>query len=151
MEKVDNILSKHNHKISSIIQILQDIQADYNFLPKEVLKYVSQKLKIPLSSVYSIATFYTAFSLIPRGKHICTVCIGTACHVRGAANILDCISERLKIEAGSTTEDNMFTLETVNCLGACAMAPIVVIDGNYHGQTTVDKIDKLIDEHYEKK
>ena len=143
-------MEKYGCRKSSIIQILQDIQHENNFLLKKSLEYVSKKLKIPLSNVYSLATFYTAFSLTPRGKHLCTVCMGTACHVRGAPNVLNRIEERLGIKAGSTTKDNLFTLETVNCLGACALAPIVVVDGGYHGQTTVSKVDKLIDKYEEK-
>lgn len=147
--KLDSILLKHGHNHSHIIQILQDIQVLYNYLPEDALRYVSDKLKMPLSKIYSIATFYSAFSLTPRGRHLCTVCMGTACHVRGAPRVLDRITEKLKIQSGETTEDNMFTLETVNCLGACALAPIVVIDGRYYGQTTVNKIDKLLDTYYE--
>jgi len=151
MKKVENILHKYGYQMSHIIQILQDIQVEFNYLPKEVLEYVSQRLKMPMSKIYSIATFYAGFSLNPRGKHLCTVCMGTACHVRGAANVLDRIEERLGITSGVTTSDKLFTLETVNCLGACALAPIVVIDGQYHGQTTVDRVDKLLDKYYEKK
>lgn len=147
--KLDSILLKHGHNHSHIIQILQDIQVVYNYLPEDALRYVSDKLKMPLSKIYSIATFYSAFSLTPRGRHLCTVCMGTACHVRGAPRVLDRITEKLKIQPGETTDDNMFTLETVNCLGACALAPIVVIDGRYYGQTTVNKIDKLLDTYYE--
>ncbi len=147
--KLDSILLKHGHNHSHIIQILQDIQVVYNYLPEDALRYVSDKLKMPLSKIYSIATFYSAFSLTPRGRHLCTVCMGTACHVRGAPRVLDRITEKLKIQSGETTDDNMFTLETVNCLGACALAPIVVIDGRYYGQTTVNKIDKLLDTYYE--
>jgi NADH-quinone oxidoreductase subunit E len=150
MKKIDNILKNYNYKKSSIIQILQDIQVEFNYVPKQALEYVSHKLKMPLSKIYSVATFYAGFSLNPRGKHLCTVCMGTACHVRGAPNVLSRIEERLGIKSGKTTKDNLFTLETVNCLGACALAPIVVIDGEYHGQTTVNKVDKLI-EKYEKK
>lgn len=150
MKKVERIFQKYNFRASSIVQILQDIQSEFNYLPKDTLEYVSQKLKMPLSKIYSIATFYAGFSLNPRGKHLCTVCMGTACHVRGAPNVLSRIEERLGIKSGATTSDNLFTLETVNCLGACALAPIVVIDGEYHGQTTVNKVDKLI-EKYEKK
>ncbi|OGC42762.1 NADH dehydrogenase, partial [candidate division WOR-3 bacterium RBG_13_43_14] len=128
-------------KISNIIQLLEEIEDKYNYLPFDALKELSKKEKIPLSKLYSIATFYGAFSLTPRGKHVCTVCMGTACHVRGAYSVLFRLEEKLKIKAGSTTEDNEFTLETVNCLGACALAPIVVIDGEYHGQVTVNKVD----------
>lgn len=149
-EKIESILRKYDYRSANIIQILQDIQSLHRYLPRELLVAVSQRLKMPLSSIYSIATFYTAFSLNPRGKHLCTVCMGTACHVRGAPNVLNQIEERLKIKSGDTTEDKMFSLETVNCLGACALAPIVVIDGRYYGQTTVDKVNRLLDTYYEK-
>lgn len=151
MSKIDKILKNYHYKRSRIIQILQNIQAEYKYLPKDVLEYVSQKVKMPLSTIYSIATFYAAFSLIPRGKHLCTVCMGTACHVRGAPDVLARIEEKLDIKAGMTTNDKLFTLETVNCLGACALAPIVVIDGAYHGQTTVNKVGGLLDKYDEKK
>ena len=143
-EKIESILRKYDYRSANIIQILQDIQSLYRYLPRELLLAVSQRLKMPLNNIYSIATFYTAFSLNPRGKHLCTVCMGTACHVRGAPGVLSRLEERLKITSGATTEDKLFTLETVNCLGACALAPIVVIDGHYYGQTTVNKVDTLI-------
>jgi NADH-quinone oxidoreductase subunit E len=146
-KKLDSILQKYGHHHSHIIQILQDIQVLFNYLPEDALRYISNKLKMPLSKIYSIATFYSAFSLTPRGKHLCTVCMGTACHVRGAVSVLNRIEERLGIKSGATTSDNLFTLETVNCVGACALAPIVVIDGQYHGQTTVNKIDEVIDKY----
>lgn len=151
MKKLEKILRNYNYESSRIIQILQNIQSEYTYLPKDILDHVSQKLKIPLSKIYSIATFYAAFSLIPRGKHLCTVCMGTACHVRGAPDVLSRIEEKLDIKAGATTADNMFTLETVNCLGACALAPIIVIDGTYHGQTKTNKVGELLDIYYEKK
>lgn len=149
MNDITKIIEKYQNSKSSIIQILHDIQDEYNYLPKEALVFVARQLHIPLSRIYSIATFYAAFSLIPRGKHLCTVCLGTACHVRGAPGVLNRIEERMGIKSGSTTSDNMFTLETVNCLGACALAPIVVIDGEYHGQTTANKVDKLLNKYYE--
>jgi NADH-quinone oxidoreductase subunit E len=151
MSKIEKILKNYHYKRSRIIQILQTIQAEYKYLPKDTLEYVSQKLKMPLSRIYSIATFYAAFSLTPRGKHLCTVCMGTACHVRGAPDVLARIEEKLDIKAGATTADKMFTLETVNCLGACALAPIVVVDGTYHGQTTVNKVGGLLDKYDEEK
>ncbi len=146
-KKTEVILRKHGYTGSRIIQVLIDIQEQYNYLPRENLEYVSQRLKVPLSKIFSIATFYAAFSLNPRGKHLVTVCLGTACFVRGVSNVLKRIEDRLGIEAGETTEDNMFTLETVNCLGACALAPIMVVDGNYHGQTTVQKVDSILDKY----
>ena len=149
MKKVEIILKKYDYQKARIIQILNEIQKIYNYLPKDALEYVSRRLRLPMSNIYSIATFYSAFSLKPRGKHLVTVCMGTACHVRGAPAVLNRLEERLKIKTGNTTEDNNFTLKTVNCLGACAVAPIVVIDDEYHGQTTVNRIDRLLD-RYEK-
>jgi NADH-quinone oxidoreductase subunit E len=149
MKKIEKILEKHGHSKERIIQILNDIQKIHNYLPKEILEYVSQRLSLPLSEIYSIATFYSAFSLKPRGKHLVTVCMGTACHVRGAPAVLTRLEDRLGVKCGATTGDDQFTLKTVNCLGACALAPIVVIDEEYHGQTTVNKVDKLL-KRYEK-
>lgn len=147
MTTTENILKKHGYEGARIIQVLTDIQAQHNYLPRENLEYVSQRLRVPLSKVYSIATFYASFSLSPRGKHLITVCTGTACFVRGVSDVLNRIEDRLAIKAGFTTEDNMFTLKTVNCLGACALAPIVVVDGEYHGQTTVQKVDAIMDKY----
>ncbi|MCP4150832.1 MAG: NAD(P)H-dependent oxidoreductase subunit E [bacterium] len=147
MKKTEEILTKHQFKGSKIIQILTEVQELYNYLPKENMEYVSKRIKMPLSKIYSIATFYAAFSLNPRGEHLITVCMGTACFVKGVSNVLNRIEDRLGIEAGSTTEDQKFTLETVNCLGACALAPIVVVDGDYHGQTSVQKIDSILDQY----
>lgn len=147
MRTTEAILKKHGYEGSKVIQVLTEIQAQYNYLPRENLEYVSRRLKVPLSKVYSIATFYAAFSLTPRGEHMITVCSGTACFVRGVSDVLKRIEDRLGIKAGFTTEDNMFTLETVNCLGACALAPIVVVDGEYYGQTTVQKVDAILDKY----
>jgi NADH:ubiquinone oxidoreductase subunit E len=145
-----NIVDKYHGEKSSLISVLQDVQQKYNWLPPEALKVISEKLCIPLIDVYSVATFYRAFSLTPRGKHVVTVCLGTACHVRGAPTVLDRMKSKLKIEPDSTTPDQQFTLETVNCLGACALAPIVVVDGKYYGQSTVQKVDQIV-EKYKKK
>ncbi|MGD2090399.1 MAG: NAD(P)H-dependent oxidoreductase subunit E [Candidatus Aminicenantes bacterium] len=147
MRTTEAILKKHGYEESKVIQVLTEIQAQYNYLPRENLEYVSRQLKVPLSKIYGIATFYAAFSLTPRGEHLITVCSGTACFVRGVSDVLKRIEDRLGIKAGFTTEDNMFTLETVNCLGACALAPIVVVDGEYYGQTTVQKVDAILDKY----
>ena len=146
MKQIEDILKKHMYKGSAIIQVLTDIQEKFNYLPRENLEYVSQRLKVPLSKIYSIATFYAAFSLNPRGKHLITVCKGTACFVRGVSNVLNRIESRLKITSGCTTEDNMFTLETVNCLGACGLAPVVVINEKVYPQMTPESICSVIDE-----
>ncbi len=144
MEKVIKILKKYPSGQTSIIQILQEVQSEYNYLPKDVVTFIARKLHMPLSKIYGIATFFTAFSLKPRGRHCLTVCMGTACHVRGAPEVLLCLEDELGIAAGETSNDRKYTLETVNCLGSCALAPIVVVDGKYHGQVTVRAVDKII-------
>ena len=130
----------------SLMAVLEDVQARYRYLPKDALILISERMGVPLSQAYSVATFYNAFSLKPKGRHIINVCLGTACIVRGARKVLDRISDRLGIEPGATTEDGEFTLETVNCLGACALGPIIVLDGVYSGQMNASKADALLRE-----
>ena len=141
---LDAILERHNREPANVIAILQDIQAEVNWLPEEDLRYVCTELDIPPSKMMALATFYKAFSLQPRGKHVVQVCQGTACHVRGAVRILGAIERELGIEGGQTDEDLQWTLETVGCLGACALGPIVVVDGEYHGQMTSVKATRLL-------
>ena len=141
---LDKILDRHAHDPANIIAILQDMQAEVNWLPEEDLRTVCKELGIPFSKMMSLASFYRAFSLKPRGKHIVQVCLGTACHVRGAVRIVDTIQRELGVEAGDTDKDLNFTLETVNCLGACALGPIMVIDGEYHGGMTSAKATRLL-------
>ena len=141
---IDRIVTKYNHAHSSIIGILQDLQELENYLPEETLEYLSEKLSMPLSKIYRIVTFYNAFSLVPRGKYPISVCLGTACHVRGAARVLDKFKMDLGIDVGEMTEDELFSLETVNCLGSCALGPIVVIGGEYHGQVTPARVGSTI-------
>jgi len=137
---IDRILEKYEYKDSAVIAILQDLQEEDNYLSENDLVYISENLPIPLTRVYSIATFYNAFSLTPRGKYPISVCLGTACHVRGAPMVLDRLRLELGIDVGGVTEDGLFSLETVNCLGACAMGPIVVVGKDYHGQMTPAKV-----------
>ena len=144
-EKVDAIVEKYKKDRGFLVSILQDIQAEYNYLPKEALCWVSEDLNIPTCQVYGVATFYRAFSLIPRGKHLIQVCMGTACHVRGVPRVLEAIERNLKIKAGGTTPDLEYTLSTVNCLGACALGPVVVFDQEYHGQMNMFKVEKLFE------
>ncbi len=146
-QKVKAILDSHRRDRGMLVGILQDIQAEYNYLPKEALVEVGQGLDIPLTQVYSVASFFKAFSLKPRGRHIINVCLGTACHVRGAVRILDELERRLGIKAGETTEDLKYTLETVNCVGACALGPIVITDGEYSGQMKTDKVKNLLESY----
>jgi len=141
----ENIIDKSikNHG-NFLIPILQDIQESCNYLPEELLIKVAEKLQIPLIDVYGVATFYQSFSLIPKGEHIITICLGTACYIRGGKKMVDVIINELDIKPGETTKDNQLTLETVNCLGCCAIGPIVKINGEYHGEMTQKKTIKLI-------
>lgn len=148
---VNTFLAKHNKEKRALIAILQDIQAEYNYLPRPALQLVSQCLDIPLIDVVGVATFYRAFSLTPRGEHVVTVCLGTACHVRGGPKILNEFEKKLNIKAGETTKDNRFTLETVACLGCCAIGPVVVVDGNYYSHTTIGKVDSIIKTYAKKR
>jgi NADH-quinone oxidoreductase subunit E len=143
-ERVVSIIMKNNCDKVNLLSILLDIQTEFNYLPKSALKLVSNRLNIPMSRVYGVATFYRAYSLKPRGRHIITVCLGTACHVRGGGRIADTITRHLKIGPGETTKDMEFSLEAVNCLGACALGPIVVIDNKYHGNVTPSGMEKLL-------
>ena len=143
-EKVAAIVSRYGSNRDSLISILQDIQSEYHYLPENVLRAVASQLGLPLIQVYGVATFFKAFSLEPRGERIVSVCLGTACHVRGAPAVLDEVKRQLGIAPSETTEDMRFSLETVNCLGACAVGPIVVVDGKYHGQMRSGKIKKVL-------
>jgi NADH-quinone oxidoreductase subunit E len=129
---------------ASLISVLEQVQARYRYLPREAMILVSERLGIPLSQVYSVATFYNAFSLEPRGRHELCVCVGTACHVRGARRVLTRLEEHLGIKPGETTSDWNYSLDTVHCLGACALGPIVVVDGEYFGHMHVKKVDQLL-------
>jgi NADH-quinone oxidoreductase subunit E len=142
--KTKQIVKKHKGDKSALIAVLQDIQEAFNYLPKEALIAVGDAMGIPASRVYEVATFYNAFSLNPRGEHIVKICVGTACHVRGASAILDKFERTLLIKPGETNQDQKFSLELVNCVGACALGPVVVIDTEYHGQMTMAKVDKII-------
>jgi NADH-quinone oxidoreductase subunit E len=141
---VGKIIDRHQRKKSALIGILQDIQAEYNYLPKEALLHIGESLDVPLTQIYGIASFYRSFSLKPRGRHIINVCLGTACHVRGAVRILEEMERNLGIESGQTTKDSMFTLETVNCLGACALGPLIVVDEQYYGKMTPSKVKRVL-------
>jgi NADH-quinone oxidoreductase subunit E len=146
-EKVGQVLQKYQHDKSVLVDILHDIQAEGGYLPKEVLEEISHGLDVPLSRVYSVATFFKAFSLEPRGRHLINVCMGTACHVRGAVKVLEKIEQELGIKTGETTSDLKFTLETVNCVGACALGPMVIIGENYHGEMTPDAVSSVLESY----
>jgi len=143
-EKVAAVIDKYNADKGQLISILQDVKSELYYLPKEALIQVSDTMGIPLSQVYSVATFFKAFSLTPRGKHLINLCLGTACHVRGASKVLEQVERSLKISRGETTGDYKFTLETVNCMGCCALGPVVNIDGEYFGQMSADKVASIL-------
>jgi NADH-quinone oxidoreductase subunit E len=142
--EIETIIERYEARESAILAILQDIQAKEKYLPKEVLEQVGQRLHIPINKIYRIATFYRAFSLTPRGRHEVCVCLGTACHVRGAQRIVDQIGIELGIRQGETTKDRNFTLETVNCLGVCASGPIIAVDGEYFGNMSPIKVEGVL-------
>ena len=145
LTKADEIVDEYQQDKSWLIMILQDIQEVYNYLPAEVLDRVAERLGIALGQVYNVATFYSSFSLKPRGKHLVRVCDGTACHLRGAVNLREEITRRLGITEGQTTPDKMFTLEVVACLGACALAPVMTVGSEYHGQMTAEKLHQTLE------
>jgi len=147
-EDVITITRKHDGRRGSLIAMLEDVQALYNYLPRDALKIVAKQTGQSLVDIYGIATFYKAFSLEPRGRHLVSVCVGTACHVRGAPTILDEFEKLLDVRAGQTTPDRMFSLQTVNCLGACALGPVVVVDGEYHRNVTVAGVRGIIERRY---
>lgn len=143
-EKVDQILAEHEYRHDALISILQDIQRLENYLPPETLRYVSQQLEVPLTRLHHITTFFKSFSLEPRGRHIIKVCLGTACHLSGAVQNQEQIERALSIGDGETTQDMMFSLETVNCLGTCALAPVAVVDDTYYDAVTPGKVEKIL-------
>jgi NADH-quinone oxidoreductase subunit E len=149
-DRVNAFIRKHQNQKKALIAILQDVQAEYNYLPQEALRQVSRSVGIPLIDVVGVATFFRAFSLKPRGRHVVTVCSGTACHVRGGPKILEEFERQLGVGAGETTTNRKFTLETVACLGCCAIGPVVVVDGDFHAQTSVRKVGAIIKQYGKK-
>ncbi|MBU0983605.1 MAG: NADH-quinone oxidoreductase subunit NuoE [candidate division Zixibacteria bacterium] len=144
-DKIPDIIAKHPQNAGSLIMILQDIQKEYNYLPPEALTQTAAALDVPLSKVCSVSTFYNSFSLKPRGRKIVRVCVGTACHIRGSNLIQQQLESTLNLKAGETSKDLEYTLEAVACVGACAMAPVVIINDKYHGSLKVNKAAKLLE------
>jgi len=144
LKQLEPILARYPHAETSLIQVLQDVQREYRFLPCEVLTEVSHTLDVPLAKVFSVATFYKAFSLKPQGKTVIKVCMGTACHIRGAPMLAEEVTRALGIRPGETTKDMAFSLQTVNCVGACAMAPLIIVGEKYHGNTKPSQVPALV-------
>jgi NADH-quinone oxidoreductase subunit E len=145
--EVDHIIKQYKGKESAILAILQDIQGKKKYLPKEILEQVSQKMQIPVTHIFRLATFYNALSIKPRGRHKIDVCLGTACHVRGGNKIIDKLKRDLGIPVGETTKDQRFTLESVRCVGCCSLGPVAVVDGKVYGRLTQDKVPTLLKEY----
>lgn len=144
--RIEQVLVKHPARDrSALVDVLHDLQSEFRYLPTEALKLAARHLDMPESAVFSVATFYQGFHTKPRGKHVCTVCMGTACHVRGSPRLLTQLELKLNIHAGQTTEDLRFSLEEVNCVGACALGPLVILDGVYHGHMTAAELVALVD------
>ena len=147
MDRVDQIIDKYQCEASYLIQILLDIQSENHWLPKEALERVGERLEVPSSRIQHIATFYKAFSLVPKGRHEVHICVGTACHVRGATRILDTVEEATGIKSGETDLDLKFSLETVNCLGCCALGPVMEIDGKTHGKLSTSEAEDVLNSY----
>lgn len=147
ISKVDQIIDNHNGEASSLIQVLLEIQSENHWLPKEALERVSEKLHVPLTRAMHIASFYKAFSLVPKGRHEVHVCMGTACHVRGAKRVLETVEDLTGIKPGETDVDMKFSLETVNCLGCCALGPVIEINGKTHGKISINKTADVLNSY----
>jgi NADH-quinone oxidoreductase subunit E len=147
LDKVNEIVDSYGAEVGSLIQILLDVQRQYNWLPPETLRLIGERLDIPITRVYRVASFYKALSLVPRGEHIVKVCLGTACHVRGGVGIMDRLSQIMGIGDGETTKDMKFSLERVNCLGCCALGPILTVDGEYHGKMSSENVAKVLENY----
>lgn len=146
--ELDDIIDKtFSRDKENLIMILQAIQRRYNYLPKPALSYLTAKIGVPYSKIYEVATFYSTFSLEPRGRNIISICLGTACHVRGAERLRERLHESLKIADGQTTEDGRFTLESVRCIGCCSLGPVMKINEDMHGRITTDEVDKVLGQY----
>jgi NADH-quinone oxidoreductase subunit E len=146
-DRIDKIIAKYLDQKGILIQLLLHIQREINWIPKEAIKRISEKLDIPYSQIFRVASFYAALSLEPIGRHCVQVCSGTACHVRGGAKILERVEDALKIKAGNTTDDMRFTLYRVNCLGCCAQGPMMTVDEAYYGGVTVKDVEKILEKY----
>ena len=145
----DRIIDRYEKTEESLLAILQDFQREFQYVPEEGIRRLSEVMEVPESKIYAMGTFYKALSLTPRGRHIIKVCTGTACHLKGAPEILEELERELKVKRDGTTADGEFTLECVNCVGACAMAPLTLIDGEYHGQTRASKVMDIVKKQVE--
>lgn len=146
-EKVKEVVESHKETKGALIPVLHEIQRLYGYLPEDVLKVVSEELNIPMTEIYGVATFYSIFSLEPKGEHVIKVCLGTACYVKGSQLLIDKISEELDVQVGKTTDDGKFTLEATRCLGACGLAPVLTVDEKVYGRLVPDDIPKILEQY----
>jgi len=144
IKSITKILEHNKHDARNLIQILQELQEEFHYLPEPIISYIAKELKISEHRIYGVATFYSQFKFIEPGEHIIRVCMGTACHVLGAQSLLDKLARELKIESGETTKDGLFSLESVYCLGCCALAPVMVIDDDVFGNMTAAKVNRIL-------
>lgn len=151
LEKAKEMIAACKKEGGPLLSLLEDINAEYGYLPPEVLRMVSRELDCPLSQLYSVATFYNVFSLEPRGRHLISVCLGTSCYVRGGRKILERMERELGVKEGQTTEDLQFTVETVYCRGCCALAPVMAVDGEVYGKVTTPKVKEILSKYQEEK
>lgn len=149
-EVLVKIVEEYKHDKSNLIQVLNGVQEHYGYVPKDAMIYISEEMGIPVAEIYGVVTFYSRFSLKPKGKYNICVCQGTACYVKGAERILDKVKQELGIEVGETTEDGKFSLEPTRCLGACGLAPVFTVNGEVYGKATVEKVKKILDEYKSK-
>ena len=147
LSRLDEIFQRHREEVGALIPILQETQELYGYLSEEVLNHLGKRLHIPTSRIFGVVTFYAQFYLTPRGRHTVRVCRGTACHVRGGKNIRKAVQQFLGIEENETTPDSKFTFETVACLGACALSPVLLVDKNYYGKLTPAKVEKVLKQY----
>ena len=147
LEKVDRIIQQHHMQKNALIAMLQDVQNEFSYLPQDVLTYISRTMHVPLSRTYSLATFYRAFSLKPKGRHPVAVCLGTACHVRAAIKILEKFERQLGIKCGHTTQDLNFGLEATRCVGYCGLAPVVTVGRDLHGKVSLNKVGQILKQY----
>ena len=153
VSEIEEIINNHrdNGRNGSLIAVLEEIQARYRYLPRDAMILVSEWLGIPLSQTYSVATFYNAFSLVPKGKHLVSVCLGTSCHVRGGGDILDKIRRQLNLDSRGTTEDFQFTVEEVRCLGCCSLSPVIRVDNDTYAHLTQTQVPRILEKYQRKK
>ena len=143
-QKLDKTIEQYKGQVGALIQVLHKAQGIFGYLPKEVQVYIADKMDVPVTEVYGVVTFYAFFSMTPKGKHTIGICMGTACYVKGAGTLLDSLKAKLKVDVGGTTEDGLFTLEVLRCIGACGLAPAIMIGDDVYGRLTSDKLDDML-------